>query len=158
MLDKILYEEEVRQLVNTYEQQFHYGVFYAYMRLRWGRGGGGGCRHGCGCGVGAGVGLSVWQHSAVQHPGAAGGADAAAKVALSCGAAGGAHAWLPSGLPLPPLLLNLAPSCPPCLPALPACPGLPGCREQEVRNIMWIAECVAQDQKGRVQDGIVFTF
>jgi V-type H+-transporting ATPase subunit d len=34
MLDKILYEEEVRQLVNTYEQQFHYGVFYAYMRLR----------------------------------------------------------------------------------------------------------------------------
>jgi V-type H+-transporting ATPase subunit d len=35
MLDKILYEEEVRQLINTYEQQFHYGVFYAYMRLRW---------------------------------------------------------------------------------------------------------------------------
>ena len=34
MLDKILYEEEVRQLMNTYEQQFHYGVFYAYMRLR----------------------------------------------------------------------------------------------------------------------------
>jgi V-type H+-transporting ATPase subunit d len=31
-------------------------------------------------------------------------------------------------------------------------------REQEVRNVMWIAECVAQDQKGRVQDGIVFTF
>ena len=25
---------QVRQLVNTYEQQFHYGVFYAYMRLR----------------------------------------------------------------------------------------------------------------------------
>lgn len=64
MLDKILYEEEVRQLMNTYEQQFHYGVFYAYMRLR----------------------------------------------------------------------------------------------EQEVRNIMWIAECVAQDQKNRVQDGIVFTY
>lgn len=34
MLDKILYEEEVRQLAATYEQQFHYGVFYAYMRLR----------------------------------------------------------------------------------------------------------------------------
>ncbi|KAI3431669.1 hypothetical protein D9Q98_004716 [Chlorella vulgaris] len=64
MLDKILYEEEVRQLINTYEQQFHYGVFYAYMRLR----------------------------------------------------------------------------------------------EQEIRNVMWIAECVAQDQKNRVQDGIVFTF
>lgn len=25
---------QVRQLINTYEQQFHYGVFYAYMRLR----------------------------------------------------------------------------------------------------------------------------
>lgn len=24
----------MRQLINTYEQQFHYGVFYAYMRLR----------------------------------------------------------------------------------------------------------------------------
>ena len=34
MLDKILYEEEVRQLVLTFQQQFHYGVFYAYMRLR----------------------------------------------------------------------------------------------------------------------------
>lgn len=34
MLDKILYEEEVRQLAATYEQQFHYGTFYAYMRLR----------------------------------------------------------------------------------------------------------------------------
>ena len=34
MLDKVLYEEEVRRLVATYEQQFHYGVFYAYMRLR----------------------------------------------------------------------------------------------------------------------------
>ena len=34
MLDKILYEEEVRRCVETYEQQFHYGVFYAYMRLR----------------------------------------------------------------------------------------------------------------------------
>lgn len=32
------------------------------------------------------------------------------------------------------------------------------CREQEIRNVMWIAECVAQDQKNRVQDGIVFTF
>lgn len=64
MLDKILYEEEVRRCIETYEQQFHYGVFYAYMRLR----------------------------------------------------------------------------------------------EQEIRNIMWIAECVAQDQKGRISDGIVFTF
>jgi len=34
MLDKIMYEEEVRQLINTFEQQFHYDVFYAYMRLR----------------------------------------------------------------------------------------------------------------------------
>jgi hypothetical protein len=34
MLDKLLYEEEVRRCVFTFEQQFHYGVFYAYMRLR----------------------------------------------------------------------------------------------------------------------------
>eukprot|EP00887_Chlorella_sp_A99_P000552 scaffold17.g552.t1 len=64
MLDKVLYEEEVRQLMLTFTQQFHYGVFYAYMRLR----------------------------------------------------------------------------------------------EQEIRNLMWIAECVAQDQKARITDGIVYTF
>ena len=31
-------------------------------------------------------------------------------------------------------------------------------REQEIRNIMWIAECVAQNQKSRIHDGIVFIF
>ena len=31
---QVLYEEEARQLAATYEQQFHYGTFYAYMRLR----------------------------------------------------------------------------------------------------------------------------
>lgn len=64
MLDKILYEEEARRCMETYEQQFHYGVFYAYMKLR----------------------------------------------------------------------------------------------EQEIRNVMWIAECVAQGQKGRINDGIVPLF
>ena len=34
MLDKVLYEEEAKRCVFTYEQQFHYGVFFAYMRLR----------------------------------------------------------------------------------------------------------------------------
>lgn len=34
MLDKLLYDEEVRRCVLTYEQQFHYGVFYGYMKLR----------------------------------------------------------------------------------------------------------------------------
>lgn len=29
---------------------------------------------------------------------------------------------------------------------------------QEIRNIMWISECVAQDQKGRIADGIVYLF
>jgi len=28
-------------------------------------------------------------------------------------------------------------------------------REQEIRNIMWIAECISQEQKHRVTDGIV---
>lgn len=64
MLDKLLYEEEVRRCCQCYEQQFHYAVFYAYMRLR----------------------------------------------------------------------------------------------EQEIRNIMWISECVAQDQKTRINDGIVYLF
>lgn len=35
-------------------------------------------------------------------------------------------------------------------PARPGSAAGPACR--------WIAECVAQDQKSRVQDGIVFTF
>ena len=61
---QVLYEEEVRRLTDTFEQQFHYGVFYSYMRLR----------------------------------------------------------------------------------------------EQEIRNLMWISECVAQDQKARIMDGIVFLF
>lgn len=64
MLDKLLYEEEVKRCSFTYEQQFHYAVFYAYMKLR----------------------------------------------------------------------------------------------EQEIRNIMWVSECVAQDQKSRINDGIVFLF
>ncbi|KAL6769089.1 ATPVD1 [Auxenochlorella protothecoides x Auxenochlorella symbiontica] len=64
MLDKVLYEEEAKRAMQTFEQQFHYGVFYSYMRLR----------------------------------------------------------------------------------------------EQEIRNIMWIAECVAQGQKGRINDGIVPLF
>ncbi|GAX82090.1 hypothetical protein CEUSTIGMA_g9518.t1 [Chlamydomonas eustigma] len=64
MLDKLLYEEEVKRCVMCFEQQFHYTPFYAYMKLR----------------------------------------------------------------------------------------------EQEIRNIMWISECVAQDQKARITDGIVYTF
>jgi V-type H+-transporting ATPase subunit d len=64
MLDKLLYEEEVKRCVLCFEQQFHYTVFYAYMKLR----------------------------------------------------------------------------------------------EQEVRNIMWITECIAQGQKSRIQDGVVYTF
>lgn len=63
VLDKVLYEEEVRRAVSAFDQQFHFGVFYSYMALR----------------------------------------------------------------------------------------------EQEVRNVMWIAECVAQDQKSRILDGVVFT-
>lgn len=62
MLDKVLYEEEVRRLILTFEIQFTYAIFYAYMRLR----------------------------------------------------------------------------------------------EQEIRNLMWISECVAQDQKARITDGIVY--
>ncbi|KAL2491433.1 Phosphatidylinositol 3- and 4-kinase family protein with FAT domain [Abeliophyllum distichum] len=31
-------------------------------------------------------------------------------------------------------------------------------REQEIRNLMWIFECVAQNQKSRVHDSVVFVF
>lgn len=31
-------------------------------------------------------------------------------------------------------------------------------REQEIRNLMWISECVAQNQKNRVHDSVVFIF
>lgn len=34
MLDKLLYDEEVKRCMACFEQQFHYGVFYAYMKLR----------------------------------------------------------------------------------------------------------------------------
>ena len=63
VLDKMLYDEEIRRAVNSFEQQFHFGIFHSYMTLR----------------------------------------------------------------------------------------------EQEIRNIMWISECVAQEQKPRILDGIVFT-
>ncbi|GBG75744.1 hypothetical protein CBR_g20991 [Chara braunii] len=64
MLDKAFYEEEVKRLALSFEQQFHYSVFFAYVKLR----------------------------------------------------------------------------------------------EQEVRNLMWISECVMQNQKSRIHDGIVITF
>ncbi|CAM6083983.1 unnamed protein product [Calypogeia fissa] len=64
MLDKAFYEDHVKRLTLVFEQQFHYAVFYAYMKLR----------------------------------------------------------------------------------------------EQETRNLMWIAECVAQNQKSRIHDGIVIIF
>ena len=64
LLDKLFYEEEVAKCKLSFEQQFHYAVFFAYLKLR----------------------------------------------------------------------------------------------EQEVRNLMWISECVAQNQKARITDGIVFTF
>ncbi|CAA0823394.1 V-type proton ATPase subunit d2 [Striga hermonthica] len=64
LLDKAFYEEEVKRLCLAFEQQFHYGVFFAYMRLR----------------------------------------------------------------------------------------------EQEIRNLMWISECVAQNQKSRVHDSVVPIF
>lgn len=31
-------------------------------------------------------------------------------------------------------------------------------KEQEIRNLMWISECVAQNQKSRVHDSVVFIF
>eukprot|EP01023_Acetabularia_acetabulum_P065501 TRINITY_DN8684_c0_g1_i1.p2 TRINITY_DN8684_c0_g1~~TRINITY_DN8684_c0_g1_i1.p2 ORF type:complete len:353 (-),score=70.76 TRINITY_DN8684_c0_g1_i1:473-1531(-) len=64
MLDKLMYEEEVKKCVEAFEQQFHYGVFYSYLKLV----------------------------------------------------------------------------------------------EQEIRNLMWVSECVAQDQKGRIGDGMVYLF
>ncbi|WJX34225.1 V-type proton ATPase subunit d1 [Trifolium repens] len=64
MLDKAFYEEEVKRHCLAFEQQFHYAVFFAYLRLR----------------------------------------------------------------------------------------------EQEIRNLMWISECVAQNQKSRVHDSVVFIF
>jgi V-type H+-transporting ATPase subunit d len=63
-LDRAFYEEEVKRYVLMFELQFHYGVYYAYLKLR----------------------------------------------------------------------------------------------EQEIRNLMWVAECVAQDQHARVPDGVIGTF
>lgn len=60
-LDRAFYELESKRLVLSFEQQFHYGIFYSYFRLR----------------------------------------------------------------------------------------------EQEIRNLMWVAECVSQKQKNRVHDGLV---
>jgi len=31
-------------------------------------------------------------------------------------------------------------------------------REQEVRNLMWLSECIAQDQKYRIVDGVISIF
>ncbi|CAA7051935.1 unnamed protein product [Microthlaspi erraticum] len=31
-------------------------------------------------------------------------------------------------------------------------------REQEIRNLMWISECVAQNQKSRIHDSVVYMF
>lgn len=64
LLDRLLYEEEVQRCVAAFEQQFQYGVFFAYLHLR----------------------------------------------------------------------------------------------EQEVRNLMWVSECIVQNQKGRINDGIIYIF
>mmetsp|Transcript_4511 Transcript_4511/g.11054 ORF Transcript_4511/g.11054 Transcript_4511/m.11054 type:complete len:272 (-) Transcript_4511:3181-3996(-) len=61
ILEKLFYEEEMKRCEATFHQQFHYAIFYAYMKMR----------------------------------------------------------------------------------------------EQEIRNIMWIAECISQEQKHRVTDGLV---
>jgi len=29
-------------------------------------------------------------------------------------------------------------------------------KEQEIRNLMWISECITQDQKARIHDGVIF--
>ena len=31
-------------------------------------------------------------------------------------------------------------------------------REQEVRNLMWLSECISQDQKYRIVDGVISIF
>lgn len=64
LLDRLLYEEEVQRCVSAFEQQFQFGVFFAYLHLR----------------------------------------------------------------------------------------------EQEIRNLMWISECIVQNQKGRINDGIIYIF
>jgi len=63
-IDKVFYETEVMKCSSMFAQQFHYGIFYAYLKLR----------------------------------------------------------------------------------------------EQEVRNLMWLSECIAQDQKYRIVDGVISIF
>jgi hypothetical protein len=135
MLDKLLYEEEVKRCAACFEQQFHYAVFYSYMKLREqeirnvrraagpagpaGRDAGGGGRAGGPRGARLGGGVS-W-----------------------CEAA--AHARMRTRTQARNAFRGTCENATRAQPATPA-------------QVMWVSECVAQDQKSRVNDGIVFIF
>lgn len=149
MLDKLLYDEEVRRCVLTFEQQFHYGVFYAYMKLREQVGWRGRlCARGCAVRIGGVrlLQLPAWRLAAARYPPPpplAGNPEHNVDLGVR-GAGGCTGGWLNVMQRRHALQL--------CTPV-----GQVPVHANNARCVARAPAC-AQDQKARISDGIVFTF